>query len=205
MNYLCKCILSLIFLLQLQSCISISPTLPLPPEMKLSQIREDQVLFKLTEGADLRCLTIPQQELLRNAIANYFVLNENSKVIVSINETYPMNPVLGSLNIVGTYVTATILPLYFESRFKIEIQIYDNKVVRNYETSIDEKGILSILILPLVPWRELDAKRRHNINSAIFEVSKRQPIHTTFHNEPSIVTSKMCETKRDFIELRQHW
>lgn len=195
-----------IYALLLQGCISLSSLKENTTNKQISKnIQRDQIRIQILKGRLDPCVTEDQKNLIQSFISSYFTVNDGDIVQVTMRETHPQNILISSANVVVSALTLTLVPLYMTSEFDIEINIWSKYDLLKYETKIVQRGLLSILVIPVLPFKSFFEDRRKNIDAAFAEASKLPIVQDYTRLPDDIKEARVCSTKQDLIENRLYW
>lgn len=190
----------------LSSCISISKIEPLDSAIinrQSNEIADSDIAIYLPGST--RCIDDSQNEFVKKSIKKYFSVKEGEKVNVYIKERTTEDLGLSVANVIVSIMTLTIIPIYLTASYEFDIGIVrPDQSILHYKYTDQEEGLISVLVVPAMPWRYMYSSRKVNMERAIYLASKSEPEINAQDNEPRYEPTKRCNFPLDFSN-RQQW
>lgn len=189
----------------LQGCISISEDKEIFKTASMVELDNESIKFKLHSGRTDICITPQQKALLINYISKYFQIHESQKVYVILRESHPQNAVLSAINVAVSFFSYTLVPVYISNKLDIQVLVVKKELVTKRTGSITDRGMMSLIFLPVSPWFPFFENRRKNIEATFAEISDSQESLINLQEVEKFVETRTCSANQDFMENRQYW
>lgn len=190
-----------ILLILTGSCVSITQVNSVSNSTPINSDSNEENKIEVFLVGNKKCLTKGQRDSIKQSILKNLQLTKFNKVNVYISEKNHQPEVLTLANFIIFAGTLTIIPLYTSADYYIDVVGFDDsKTVKHYKGMNNEETLVSILMLPAVPFNQMTSGRRINMDRTIYEAVGRQALEVNLEDEPILQSTNICGSIEGFFQ-----
>jgi hypothetical protein len=156
-------------------CISISTIRELSPNViDKNSINENEFKVYFAKNQKDLCVSENQLQTIKNGLRRNLIIPKNAEVDVLVYQEAGASFPLGFANFLISAVTYTIIPMFANNSFHIEVSVRDKDKIEVYRASSYDEGLITLFALPFAYSRQITKVRRQNIAEA-FDRLKNEP------------------------------